>query len=145
MSKHKKTICLDFDGVINSYTSGWKGPRCIPDKPVPYVFQWIETFIIMHCTPPESVCLAENEGEYELCIYSSRSRYWFAKRAMKKWMIEHGFDKRFFEVIKFPSKKPPAYLTIDDRAFCFNGQMPRFNDIFSFVPWNKRPHTKNAI
>ena len=31
----KKTILVDFDGVIHSYTSVLKGARVIPDLPVP--------------------------------------------------------------------------------------------------------------
>ena len=32
----KPILCLDFDGVIHSYISGWKGADVIPDplKPV---------------------------------------------------------------------------------------------------------------
>ena len=30
----KKTVVFDFDGVIHSYTSGWKGATVIPDPPV---------------------------------------------------------------------------------------------------------------
>ncbi len=29
----KQTVVFDFDGVIHSYTSGWKGATVIPDPP----------------------------------------------------------------------------------------------------------------
>ena len=38
----KKTVVFDFDGVIHSYTSGWKGAEDIPDPPVPGISEAIE-------------------------------------------------------------------------------------------------------
>jgi len=133
-----KILCLDFDGVIHSYKSGWKGARNIPDPPVNGAIEWMETFIMRYCTPPDSVCAMAPDGEWELHIFSSRSRYLFAKKAMKKWLVQHGMDKRFLEVIKFPTRKPPATLLIDDRAMQFNGEFPMYHDILLFEPWNKR-------
>lgn len=34
----KPLLCLDFDGVLHSYTSGWKGVDVISDFLVPGVF-----------------------------------------------------------------------------------------------------------
>jgi hypothetical protein len=37
----KPILCLDFDGVIHSYSSGWKGAAVIPDPPVPGALPFI--------------------------------------------------------------------------------------------------------
>ena len=39
----KPILCLDFDGVIHSYESGWKGAAAIPDDPVPGAAEFIRT------------------------------------------------------------------------------------------------------
>ena len=41
--------------------------------------------------------------------------------------------------LQFPTHKPPALLTIDDRAFQFKGEFPALDDIENFKPWNKQP------
>jgi len=41
MRLSKPILCVDFDGVIHSYTSGWKGAAMIPDAPVPGALQWL--------------------------------------------------------------------------------------------------------
>ena len=45
--------------------------------------------------------------------------------------------RRLFKQIKFPKKKPAAFLTIDDRCFCFKGIFPNKTEILNFVPWTK--------
>ena len=137
MKRYVPIIALDFDGVIHSYTSGWQGPRKIPDKPVDGVLGWIEAFCMDHCCP-DSICAMAPAPTARLVIFSSRSRYPFARMCMKAWMVLHGFDRRFFEVIKFPLFKPPAHVTVDDRVVCFDGRMPDCEHLMGFNPWNKK-------
>jgi hypothetical protein len=128
-------ICVDFDGVIHSYTSGWKGVSVIPDDPVPGAIDWL----VAHLPVPDALGLS---GAYDgpiVEIYSSRSKSWFGRRAMKKWLVKHGLHRSYIDdnILKFPTKKPAAFLTIDDRAICFNGKFPSTEDMLGFKPWYK--------
>ncbi len=127
----KKIICVDFDGVIHWYRKGWCDGK-IYDEPVPGAIQWL-------------VELVASE-EHEVCIYSSRSKDTDLLHAMKVWIYKQvriynliAFnDATAIQVIdrlKFPTEKPPAWLTIDDRAICFTGTFPSISDIDNFKPW----------
>lgn len=134
--KFNPIICVDFDGVIHSYTSGWKGVAVVSDPPVPGAIEWLEE----HLPVPDSLCAMAPPHEGPIVqIYSSRSKSWRGRRAMKKWLIEHGLHPGYISegILKFPSKKPAAYLTIDDRAICFTGEFPSKDEMLSFKPWNK--------
>jgi hypothetical protein len=37
----KPILCLDFDGVIHSYTRGWSGANVVSDAPVKGAFDFI--------------------------------------------------------------------------------------------------------
>lgn len=128
-------ICVDFDGVIHSYTSGWKGVSVIPDPPVSGAIEWL----ISHLPEPDSFGMSFYQGPI-VQIYSSRSKSWFGRRAMKKWLIAHGLPREYIDdgLLKFPTKKPAAFLTIDDRAICFNGKFPSTEEMMAFKPWNKK-------
>lgn len=37
----------------------------------------------------------------------------------------------------FPTERPPATITIDDRAITFTGEWPDMETLINFKPWNK--------
>jgi len=125
-------ICLDFDGVVHSYTSGWKGARNIPDEPVEGVFGFM------------AEALANG---WDVVIHSSRARHFGGIWAMRRWLKHHagamwwegsGIAGEGIERVRFARWKPPAVITIDDRALTFNGTWPTLDIIKAFRPWNKR-------
>lgn len=129
-------ICVDFDGVIHSYTSGWQGVNIIPDPPVEGAIEWI----LDHLPVPDAICAMAPKYKGPIVqIYSSRSKSWRGRRAMKKYLIKHGVEPCYIneKILKFPIRKPAAYLTIDDRAICFNGKFPTTEEMLNFRPWNK--------
>lgn len=136
-------ICVDFDGVIHSYTSGWQGVDVIPDDPVPGAIQWL----MEHLPVPEGLGHFGDLKGPEVCIYSSRSKERAGVKAMKEWLIKHGLPWQYIsdDILKFPTQKPPAFLTIDDRAICFNGQFPTAQEMMSFKPWNKREYPNGTL
>jgi hypothetical protein len=40
--------------------------------------------------------------------------------------------------LEWPTEKPPALVTIDDRAITFTGEWPAMAELLAFKPWNKR-------
>lgn len=77
---------------------------------------------------------------FEVVIYSSRSKSTKGIKAMKSWLIDNGLHPAYIDenILKFPTKKTPAYLTIDDRCICFNGIFLSNDELKSFKPWNKK-------
>jgi hypothetical protein len=129
-----KIICVDFDGVIHSYKSGWKGVANIPDPPVEGAIEWLERFLPV----PDAVCaMAPKHTGPIVQIYSSRSKSWRGRRAMKKWLVRHGLNPAYItdNILKFPTKKPAAFLTIDDRAICFDGTFSSREEMEDFRTW----------
>lgn len=118
----KPIVVLDFDGVVHSYISGWKGADMIHDPPVEGSFDFIRK--------------ALDEG-FSINIHSSRSHQDNAIPAMKSWFIRNG-GADIVNKIYFPTYKPPATITIDDRGFLFEGVFPDIEFIKNFKPWYKK-------
>jgi hypothetical protein len=120
----KRTLVLDFDGVVHSYTSGWVQHNVIPDAPVEGAFSFI-TAALKH---------------FKIAIFSSRSSKTMGIDAMRAWFLKHGFPETLLAELSFPTDKPPAFLTIDDRAVTFTGKWPRLEDLFGFQTWMQAEH-----
>lgn len=113
-----KRVVFDFDGVIHSYTSGWKGADVISDPIVPGIKEAIEKF--------------QNNG-YEVCVLSTRCSTVAGKEAVKQYLIDNNIVD-----VTICHSKPPAVCYIDDRAVCFDGHPDKLFDIVTnFKPWNK--------
>ena len=117
-----KRICIDFDGVIHSYTSPWVDEVTIPDPPVEGSFEAIADYI---------------RAGFRVAVYSSRSYRVEAAQAMMRWFREHGMRPKVLDHVEFPPYKPGAVLYIDDRGYHFTGKFPPVEFINSFRTWNK--------
>jgi hypothetical protein len=123
---YKPILCLDFDGVIHRYSKGWQDGSIYDDVTEGF-FDW-----------------AEKAKEYfKLVIYSSRSKtdegvmqmsLWLQKQR-SAWANKSGVTT--ITEFEFAHEKPPAFLTIDDRALCFSGTWAIFDPqiLRGFKPW----------
>lgn len=127
----KPLICLDFDGVLHSYASGWQGAGVANDPPVPGAARFLH----------------DATARFTVAIYSSRSKSLVGRACMKRYVRQHldtsttfSFDHEYdfvSEHIRWPWFKPAALVTIDDRAITFTGQWPTMGELKSFRPWNR--------
>lgn len=109
VSVSKKTLLVDFDGVLAQY-SGWKGPEEL-GPPL------TKARSAMHL-------LAK---DYTLVCFTTRDPQY-----VEPWLKRHGFPH-----MRVTNRKDPAYLQIDDRAICFQGEWTNelLEQIKHFRPW----------
>jgi len=95
---YKPTLLIDLDGVLNEYGKGK-----YDENNIPKIKEGAKEFI-------EKLFLLD---KYELVLFTTRNSI-----LATKWLIENNLDKYFKDVTNV---KIPAYLHIDDRAVCFEG------------------------
>lgn len=114
----KQTVVFDFDGVIHSYISGWKGITTIPDPPVPGIAEAIQDI----------------RKHYVVAVVSTRCSTPEGIEAVNNWLEKYGI-----EVDAVLKEKPSAIVYIDDRAICFDGCAENLlSKIQTFEVWNKK-------
>lgn len=115
-SPSQPLVCVDLNGVLDSYT-GWKQPA--------------------HWDPPRPGAAAFLEAltthGFHVVIFTTRHRV-----GVRRWLREHGL---LGYVSAITDRKPPAHVFVDDRAVCFRGD---FDDTLRAVlrfsaHWEERP------
>lgn len=109
MSNARRTIAVDFDGVIHAYTAGWCDGQ-IYDPPVVGVRAGLKKL--------------QAEGFF-VVVYSCRANSPGLLREMTNWL-----DKQMipYDDIWSDTGKPAARMYIDDRAWSFVSWSPEVVD-----------------
>ena len=109
---YRPIILIDLDGVLNEY-----GKEKFDENYIPEIKKGAKKF------------LEKLSQKAELKLFTTRNLL-----LASKWLITNGIDKYFTDVTNI---KSTAYLHIDDRAICFQGNFEQtLNDIEKFkVYW----------
>ena len=119
----KPILCLDFDGVLHSYSSGWRGADVVSDPPVPGAREFLQKAV----------------EHFDVQIFSSRSNQDGGINAMDLFLTNLVSDDRssdgvpVMNQISYPMEKPPAMVTLDDRAMYFTGIFPAMEQLTSII------------
>lgn len=123
----KKTIALDFDGVLHSYEQGWTGS--LPeDLPVVGALSFVQDLLA---------------AGFKLVIFSRRAIEEGGTKGIQEWLVKYGFPQ-----IPVEHVKPNADLYLDDRGFRFEGNWDAVRAFISHNPsfstWNRIRHKGKA-
>lgn len=120
--RRKGSVALDFDGVINSYTSGFVGIAKLPDPPVPGAIEYIEELV---------------KYGFKVYVYSTRNEQEAGRKAIYNYLQEHGLSEEILAKVGIVAGKPKAKIYLDDRAWEFTGTFPTPLEIEHFQPWHR--------
>jgi hypothetical protein len=126
MPRFRKTVAIDFDGVIHKHVSKWTVAHEIHDGPVDGAFAFIEEVLLF----------------YDVSIFSARAVDPEGHRAITLWLMKHwqesGRDMKVLSPVVITGLKPHAFIYIDDRGWRFEGKFPTLEELRAFEPWQKK-------
>jgi len=132
----RRIVAVDFDGVLHHDGHGWRGPAVILGPAIPGAIDWLTGLIRAH----------DDEGKrrFDVRIFSSRCRYPDGIEAMKVWLRDQGLALGDLAELEYSTEKPPAWVTVDDRCFRFEGTYPTVAWLVEFNSWTRRMPTDDA-
>lgn len=108
-------ICVDFDGVVNSYRSGFTRDQDIPDEPM----------------PGAADAIMRLRRTYKVVIFTTRARTVEGRNAVIAWLAKYGI-----EVDGITHYKIPAKIYLDDRGLKFEGDwVQAMQEIEHYATW----------
>ena len=128
-ANYRKTVAIDFDGVIHHHVSKWTVPHEINDGPVVGALDFIEQVLL----------------EFDVIIFSARANDPVAEAAIGVWLYEQwsaaGKDPAALGLIGITARKPHAFVYIDDCGWRFEGDFPSMEELRAIEPWTKKATT----
>ena len=110
--KFKKTILIDLDGVLNTYTGKYD------DGFIPPIKDGAKEFLV------------ELSRDYKIKLFTTRD-----KNLVQDWINENSLSEFVFGVTNM---KELCSVYIDDRCICFDGDFSTLkSQISKFKPWYK--------
>jgi len=100
VTKLRKVVCIEFDGVIHMNHSAWVSEALISDQPI--------------LRAQESIAMLRNT--YDVVVHSKRCRTAEGRAAIANWLASHDI-----EVDGIREHKPDAHIYLDHRGLAFDG------------------------
>lgn len=125
----KPTLAIDFDGVLNTYASGYQADY-VPDPPVAGALEALEAYAEV----------------FQIVIFSTRAAAPEGIPTIIDWINRNGFSQI---PVTITAEKPNALVYLDDRGWQFAGpgKFPSSTELLAFEPWwdEKQPEEFPAI
>ena len=115
----KPIVCIDFDGVCHKHIQQWTNIATVADGPTEGLADWLK----------------ETSREARIALFTARFRQGLGRQAVIDW-----WDLWQLPHVEMWTAKPPAIVSIDDRALTFTGDWKDFptERLLSFKPWNRK-------
>jgi len=116
----RRTLSVDFDGVISNSLHGGYDQNEFIFNPVNGVVEWLNEMVL----------------HFNVIIFTARDLSEIGRLNLHAWLIKWGFPAEHME---YTNVKPPeTTVFLDDRGMLFTGNnYPSVEYINSFRPWNR--------